>query len=95
MLSESLRAVISQTLVKTVDESNRVAAFEVMLGTPAIRNLIRENKVAQMYSTIQMSQALGMQTLDQSLADLQKRNLISLTQLRNHASDKHIGIVSS
>ena len=89
MLSESLRAVISQILVKTVDESSRIAAFEVMLGTPAIRNLIRENKVAQMYSTIQMGQSVGMQTLDQSLTDLQKRNLISAAQVRNHVSDKY------
>ena len=67
MLSESLRAVISQTLCKTKDGSGRVAAHEIMIGTPAIRNLIREAKVAQMYSSIQTGQALGMQTLDQNL----------------------------
>ena len=67
MLSESLVAVISQTLLKTKDGEGRVAAHEIMIGTPAIRNLIRENKVAQMYSSIQTGQALGMQTLDQNL----------------------------
>ena len=70
MLSESLQAVISQTLCKTKDGKGRVAAHEIMLGTPAIRNLIRENKVAQMYSSIQTGNNLGMQTLDQNLADL-------------------------
>ena len=67
MLSESLVSVISQTLLKTKDGQGRVAAHEIMIGTPAIRNLIRENKVAQMYSAIQTSQAVGMQTLDQCL----------------------------
>jgi hypothetical protein len=57
MLSESLRAVISQTLLKTKDGGGRVAAHEIMIGTPAIRNLIRENKVAQMYSAIQTGQS--------------------------------------
>ena len=59
MLSESLVAVISQTLLKTKDGQGRIAAHEIMIGTPAIRNLIRENKVAQMYSSIQTSQAVG------------------------------------
>ena len=74
MLSESLQAVISQTLCKTKDGSGRVAAHEIMLGTSAIRNLIREAKVAQMYSAIQTGNNFGMQTLDQNLADLVKRN---------------------
>jgi len=77
LLSESLLAVISQTLCKTSDGAGRVAAFEIMLGTPAIRNLIREGKIAQMYSSIQTGSSLGMQTLDQSLAHLVKRNLIT------------------
>src|SRR5438093_12826514 len=55
MLSESLVAVISQSLLKTKDGQGRLAAWEIMVGTPAIRNLIRENKVAQLYSTIQTS----------------------------------------
>jgi len=69
MLSESLEAVISQTLVKRVG-GGRVAAHEIMVGTPAIRNLIREAKVAQMYSAIQTGMSFGMQTLDQSLGNL-------------------------
>jgi twitching motility protein PilT len=77
MLSESLQAVISQTLLKTKDGSGRVAAHEIMLGTPAIRNLIREAKVAQMYSAIQTGSSIGMQTLDQNLTDLLRRNVIS------------------
>jgi len=88
MLSESLRAVISQTLCKTKDGSGRVAAHEIMIGTPAIRNLIREAKVAQMYSSIQTGGALGMQTLDQNLQDLVKRNLISMPEARSKAANK-------
>jgi len=88
MLSESLRAVISQTLLKTKDEQGRVAAHEIMIGTPAIRNLIRENKVAQMYSAIQTGQALGMQTLDQNLAELVRRNVISGDVARSRATNK-------
>ena len=82
MLSESLRAVISQTLFKTKDGSGRVAAHEIMIGTPAIRNLIREAKVAQMYSAIQTGQAFGMQTLDQCMLDLVKRNVIAVEEAR-------------
>ncbi len=77
MLSESLQAVISQTLLKTKDGSGRVAAHEIMLGTPAIRNLIREAKIAQMYSAIQTGSNVGMQTLDSNLTELVKRNVIS------------------
>jgi twitching motility protein PilT len=88
MLSESLRAVISQTLCKTKDEQGRVAAHEIMIGTPAIRNLIRENKVAQMYSAIQTGQNIGMQTLDQNLQDLVRRNVISANEARGKASNK-------
>lgn len=88
MLSESLRAVISQTLCKTKDEQGRVAAHEIMIGTPAIRNLIRENKVAQMYSAIQTGQNIGMQTLDQNLQDLVKRNIISANEARGKAANK-------
>ena len=85
MLSESLQAVISQTLCKTKDGSGRVAAHEIMLGTSAIRNLIREAKVAQMYSAIQMGNAFGMQTLDQSLSDLVKAGKISAAEARGKA----------
>ncbi|MCY1415481.1 Twitching mobility protein [compost metagenome] len=83
MLSESLLAVVSQTLVKKIG-GGRIAAHEIMLGTSAIRNLIREDKVAQMYSAIQSGGALGMQTLDMSLKDLVNRGLIS----RDHAREK-------
>jgi twitching motility protein PilT len=82
MLSESLQAVISQTLLKTKDGSGRVAAHEIMVGTPAIRNLIREAKIAQMYSAIQTGTSVGMQTLDQTLTDLVRRNVISSAAAR-------------
>jgi twitching motility protein PilT len=88
MLSESLRAVISQTLCKTKDGAGRVAAHEVMIGTPAIRNLIREAKVAQMYSAIQTGQGFGMQTLDQNLQDLVRRNIVTVEEARNKAANK-------
>jgi len=82
MLSESLIAVISQTLLKRKDGSGRIAAHEIMIGTPAIRNLIRENKIAQMYSVIQTSLGMGMQTLDQCLQELIRRNLIGPAEAR-------------
>ena len=88
MLSESLKAVISQTLLKTKDGSGRIAAHEIMIGTPAIRNLIREAKVAQMNASIQTGAAVGMQTLDQCLTDLVKRNLISMAEARGAAANK-------
>jgi twitching motility protein PilT len=88
MLSESLRAVISQTLCKTKDGTGRAAAHEIMIGTPAIRNLIREAKIAQMYSAIQTGQGLGMQTLDQNLADMIKRNIITKEEARGKAANK-------
>jgi twitching motility protein PilT len=90
MLSESLRAVISQTLLKTKDGSGRAAAHEIMVGTPAIRNLIRENKIAQMYSAIQTGQALGMQTLDQCLQDLVRRNVVAASEARTRAMNKDL-----
>jgi len=76
MLSESLMAVIAQSLLKK-NGGGRVAALEIMLCTGAIRNLIREDKVAQMYSSIQTGQAKGMQTLDQHLTELVSKNVIS------------------
>ena len=88
MLSESLRAVISQTLCKTNDGEGRVAAHEIMIGTPAIRNLIRENKLAQMYSAIQTGQNVGMQTLDQDLQVLVSRGVISAVEARKKAANK-------
>ena len=85
MVSESLVAVISQALCRRADGSGRVAAYEIMVGSPAIRNLIRENKVAQMYSAIQTGQAFGMQTLDQHLADLVRRQLVAPVEARSKA----------
>jgi twitching motility protein PilT len=85
MLSESLQAVISQTLCKTKDGNGRVAAHEIMIGTSAIRNLIRENKIAQMYSAIQTGNTMGMQTLDQNLTEMVRRNVISAAEARAKA----------
>ncbi len=87
MLSESLRSVIAQTLLKKVG-GGRIAAWEIMVGTPAIRNLIREDKVAQMYSAIQTGQAYGMQTLDQHLQDLVSRGLVTKADARMRAVNK-------
>src|SRR5689334_597247 len=90
MLSESLRAVISQTLLKNKSGDGRVCAYELMVGTPAIRNLIREAKVAQMYSMIQSGQAHGMHTLDQHLQELVRRSLIPIGEARNVAVNKDL-----
>jgi len=87
MLSESLRAVIAQTLLKKIG-GGRVAAHEIMIGTPAIRNLIRENKIAQMYSAIQTGQGIGMQTLDQNLKELVDRGMITKADARTKAVNK-------
>lgn len=84
MLSESLQGVISQTLLKK-SGGGRIAAHEIMIGTPAIRNLIREAKIAQMYSAIQTGGSLGMQTMDQCLQDLLSKGLISREIARDTA----------
>lgn len=87
MLSESLRAVISQTLLKKVG-GGRVAAHEIMIATPAIKNLIREDKIAQMYSSIQTGAAHGMQTLDQCLQNLVNQGLVSKMDAKGKAANK-------
>jgi twitching motility protein PilT len=87
MLSESLRAVISQTLLKRIG-GGRIAAHEIMIGTPAIRNLIREGKIAQMYSAIQTGQSAGMHTLDQNLQDLLGKGIITKEEARFKAANK-------
>ncbi len=87
MLSESLRSVIAQTLMKRIG-GGRVAAHEIMVANPAIRNLIREDKVAQMYSAIQTGQSHGMQTLDQCLQDLVARGIVSRQDARSVAVNK-------
>jgi len=89
MLSESLRAVIAQTLMKRVG-GGRVAAHEIMVATPAIRNLIREDKVAQMYSAIQTGQAVGMHTLDQYLEMLVGRGIITRQEAARKAVDRKL-----
>jgi twitching motility protein PilT len=82
-----MRAVISQTLLKKTG-GGRIAAHEIMIGTPAIRNLIREGKIAQMYSAIQTGQAQGMQTLDQNLQDLMAKGFITKEEARYRAVNK-------
>ena len=86
MLSESLKAVISQTLMKKIG-GGRVAAHEIMIGTPAIRNLIREDKIAQMYSAIQTGQNVGMQTLDQNLKALLAQGVVAKEEAKRKASN--------
>lgn len=86
MLSESLMGVISQTLLKK-ENGGRCAAHEIMIGTPAIRNLIREDKVAQMYSAIQTGAGFGMKTLDQSLQELLQKGYISRDTARERAAN--------
>ena len=87
MLSESLQAVICQTLLKST-QGGRIAALEIMLGSTAIRNLIREDKIAQMYTTIQTSSELGMVTLDQYLQTLAAKQLITQDSAREAAVNK-------
>ena len=84
MLSESLQAVFAQTLMKKIG-GGRAAAHEIMIGTPAIRNLIREDKVAQMYSSIQTGAAHGMQTMDQCLHKMVKQKIVSREVAREKA----------
>jgi len=88
MLSESIQGVICQTLLKKIG-GGRVAAFEIMVGTSAIRNLIREDKVAQMYTAIQTGHAAGMCTLDQYLQELLNKQLITMESAHEVAMDKH------
>jgi twitching motility protein PilT len=86
MLSESLKAVISQTLLKKIG-GGRIAAHEIMIGTPAIRNLIREDKIAQMYSAIQTGQNVGMITLDQNLKGLLAQGLVAKEEAKKKAAN--------
>jgi len=87
MISESLMAVISQSLLKK-PAGGRVAAHEIMVGNSAIRNLIRENKIAQMYSIMQTSQSSGMKTMDQALRELVQKGLISKQEAQSKATNK-------
>jgi len=90
MLSESLKAVISQTLLKTADGKGRIAAHEIMIGTPAVRNLIRENKIPQMVSVMQTGARDGMQTLDMCLQNLVKNRKISQQGALEKAQNKKL-----
>jgi len=86
MLSESIKGIISQTLCKMADKEGRLAVHEIMVGTSAIRNLIRENKISQMYSAIQLGSQSGMQTLDQGLTKLLAERKITLAEARSKAA---------
>ncbi|WP_347274981.1 type IV pilus twitching motility protein PilT [Candidatus Kuenenia sp.] len=86
MLSESLQAVIAQQLIKRTEGVGRIAALEIMIGTPAVRNLIRENKIAQIPSALQTGRQHGMQTMDQALLDLCRNGLVSKESIRNFVS---------
>lgn len=86
MLSESLQAVIAQQLIKRTEGIGRIAALEIMIGTPAVRNLIRENKIAQIPSALQTGRQHGMQTMDQALLDLYRNGLVSKESIRNFVS---------
>jgi len=90
MLSESLRAVISQTLLKTKDGNSRVAAHEIMVGTPAIRNLIREGKIHQIPGTMQVSQKDGMQTMDMALINLVNRGIITREEAQSKSMNPNL-----
>lgn len=90
MLSESLRAVIAQTLIERKSGGGRIAAHEIMISNPAIRNLIREDKVPQMFSVIQTGQAIGMQTLDQCLQKLVRDDLIKREDAYIKAENKEL-----
>ncbi|MDQ6989987.1 MAG: type IV pilus twitching motility protein PilT [Mariprofundaceae bacterium] len=90
MLSESLKAVISQSLIKTADGKGRVAAHEIMIGTPAVRNLIRENKLAQIVSSMQTGQRDGMQTLDMCLQNLVRQRKITQAAALEKAQNKKL-----
>lgn len=87
MLSESLTAVISQNLLKTHDGNGRVASHEILIANPAVRNLIRENKITQINSVLQTGQTSGMQTMDQSLQSLVRQGLIAPEVARRRAQN--------
>ncbi len=87
-LSNMIQGVIAQTLVPTLDGKNRIAAIEIMVGTDAIRNLIRSNKIAQMESTMQASSRQGMCTLNDNLAKLYKKEMISYETALDFSTDR-------
>lgn len=81
MFSESIQSVVTQTLIKRKDGKGRVAALEIMIGTPAIRNLIREAKISQIPSIIQTSQNVGMKTMDQAIKELVQKNIVAKNEV--------------
>ncbi|MDK2921846.1 MAG: twitching motility protein PilT [Desulfonauticus sp.] len=87
-LSESLRAIISQTLFKRLDRPGRVAALEILIATPAVRNLIRENKIYQINSVIETGKKYGMMSLDEAILELLKQGIISPQDAFNKAVHK-------
>jgi len=90
MFSESIQAVVTQTLLKRRDGKGRVAALEIMIGTPAVRNLIREAKISQIPSIIQTSQKFGMQTMDQSIKELVQKNIVAKTEVMQLVSSPSV-----
>ncbi len=88
--SESIQAIICQVLLEREDGRGRVPALEIMIGTPAVRNLIREGKTAQLSSAMQTSQKFGMITLDQSLKELVGKNQVDKEQCLYLASNPNI-----
>ncbi len=82
MLSTSLQGVVAQTLLKRADGSGRVAAFEILVGTNAVRNLIRENKISQLYSMMQTGYRYGMKTMEDSVNELLESEIISKSEAR-------------
>jgi twitching motility protein PilT len=86
MIAESLQAIVSQMLFKRRDGKGRVAAFEIMISNPAVRNLIRENKIFQIPSVMQTSKGIGMQTMEASVQDLLDRNLVSRDEVSFYLS---------
>lgn len=87
-LAESLRAVIAQTLFRRIDKPGRVAALEILLGIPAVRNLIRENKTYQLTSVIETSKNKGMQTLDDEIVKLLEKGMVDPNDAYNRCVDK-------
>ncbi len=87
-LADGIRAVISQVLFKRVDKPGRVAALEIMIATPAVRNLIRESKTFQIPSMIQTGKKYGMQLLDDAVMDLLNRGIVSADEAYTKANDK-------
>ncbi|HKA32917.1 MAG TPA: ATPase, T2SS/T4P/T4SS family, partial [Candidatus Binatia bacterium] len=88
--AESIEAVITQTLLKKKAGDGRVAALEVMTGTTAIRNLIREGKIHQIPGTMQVSQKDGMQTMDMALVDLASRGVVTQEEAQSRSMTQNL-----